>query len=199
MVLYLRRLYHYNNHADSFIYIPGKLDFSVLVMCTNNTLWPDGRIRLFSHRVILSWPIWRYWTLKMFVRHILFYAIYEAVCIQLTHFSNGNCENTCTLSYYHHHIGSMTYLSLFRVRSWNNGLRCVSLCILMLISFTEVTCNISLFSPHLFVTVRYLFQESNDIVWNKWNMSVDEKHKATKLFQEDKHYKSDYTTYYFSH
>ena len=38
-----------------------------------------------------------------------------------------------TLSYYHHHqIGSMNYHPLFRVRSWNNGMRCMSLYIRML-------------------------------------------------------------------
>ena len=36
-----------------------------------------------------------------------------------------------TLSYYHHQIGSMNYYPLFRVRSWNNGMRCMSLYILM--------------------------------------------------------------------
>ena len=28
----------------------------------------------------------------------------------------------CTLSYYHHQIGSMTHLPSFRVRSWNSGM-----------------------------------------------------------------------------
>ena len=32
-----------------------------------------------------------------------------------------------TLSYYHHQIGSMNYSPLFKVRSWNNGMRCMSL------------------------------------------------------------------------
>ena len=53
---------------------------------------------------------------------IIFHAIYGAVCIQLTHFSYTDCENTWTLSYYQHQIGSMTYLPLFRVRSWNNSM-----------------------------------------------------------------------------
>ena len=35
-------------------------------------------------------------------------------------------ENKCTLSYYHHQIGSLNYYPLFRVRSWNNGVRCMS-------------------------------------------------------------------------
>ena len=36
-----------------------------------------------------------------------------------------------TLSYHHYQIGSMNYHPLFRVRSWNNGMRCMSLYILM--------------------------------------------------------------------
>ena len=49
------------------------------------------------------------------------------MCFQLTHLSYDDCENTCILSYHHHHqIRSMTQLSLFRVRSWNNGMRCMS-------------------------------------------------------------------------
>ena len=35
------------------------------------------------------------------------------------------------LSYYHHQIGSMNYYPLIRVRSWNDGVRCMSLYILM--------------------------------------------------------------------
>ena len=34
------------------------------------------------------------------------------------------------LSYYHHQIGSMNYYPLFRVRSWNNDVRCMFLYIL---------------------------------------------------------------------
>ena len=36
-----------------------------------------------------------------------------------------------TLSYYHHRNGSMNYYPLFRVRSWNNGVCCMSFCILI--------------------------------------------------------------------
>ena len=32
----------------------------------------------------------------------------------------------CALSYYHNQIGSMINLPLFRVRSLNNGMRCMS-------------------------------------------------------------------------
>ena len=37
------------------------------------------------------------------------------------YFSCDDCENTCTLCYRHHQIGSMNHLSLFRVRSWKSG------------------------------------------------------------------------------
>ena len=47
------------------------------------------------------------------------------MCIQLTHFAYGDCENTCILSYYHHQIGRMTHFPLFRVRSWNSRMRCM--------------------------------------------------------------------------
>ena len=43
-------------------------------------------------------------------------------------------ERIHTLSYYHHQIGSMNYHPLFSVRSGNNGMRCMSLYILMSIS-----------------------------------------------------------------
>ena len=39
-------------------------------------------------------------------------------------------ERIYTLSYYHHQIGSMNYYPMFEVRSWNNGMRCMSLYIL---------------------------------------------------------------------
>ena len=40
------------------------------------------------------------------VLSIIFHAMYGVVCIQLTHSFYGDCENTFTLSYYHHQIGS---------------------------------------------------------------------------------------------
>ena len=65
---------------------------------------------------------------------IIFHAIY-GLCVFsfLFNFSCDDCENTCSLSYYmyHHQIGSMTHLPLFRVRSWNNGMRCMSFYILL--------------------------------------------------------------------
>ena len=56
-----------------------------------------------------------------------------AMCFQLIHFPCDDWENIYTLSYYHNQIGSMDYYPLFRVRSWNNGVRCMSFCILMVI------------------------------------------------------------------
>ena len=67
------------------------------------------------------------------IKHIpsvIHYTIYGAVCFQLTHIPHDDWENVYTLSYYHHQIGSMHYYPLFRVRSWDNGMRCMSLFIL---------------------------------------------------------------------
>ena len=44
------------------------------------------------------------------------------------HFPCDDWENIYNLFYYHHHqIGSMNYYPLLRVRSWQNGMRCVSM------------------------------------------------------------------------
>ena len=86
-------------------------------------------------------PSWRYWTSKMLVECVskiksilsfIFHAIYGAVYIlQLTNISYDGCENTCIWSYYHHQIGSMAHLPLFRIRLWNNGMCCMSFYILL--------------------------------------------------------------------
>ena len=72
------------------------------------------------------------------IKHILsiiHYTICGAVCFQFTHFSCDNRENIYTLSYYHHQIGSMKYYPLFRVRSWNNGVRlCLSIFVWLITS-----------------------------------------------------------------
>ena len=66
------------------------------------------------------------------IKHILsrkHYTICGAVCFQFTHFPCDGWDNIYTVSYYPHQIGSMNYYPLFRVRSWNNGVRCMSFCI----------------------------------------------------------------------
>ena len=42
---------------------------------------------------------------------------------------------TCSFSYYYHQIGRMNHLALFRVRSWNNGMRCMSFYVLIMTSW----------------------------------------------------------------
>ena len=64
---------------------------------------------------------------------VIHYTICGAVCFQFTNFPCDDWENIYTLSYYHHQIGSMNYNPLFRVRSWNNGVRCMSFYILTII------------------------------------------------------------------
>ena len=71
---------------------------------------------------------------------VIFHAIYRSICIQLTLLFHDDYENTCNLSYYHHQIGSMTHLPLFRVRSWNNGMHCLSFYILIIFLLQHL-CN----------------------------------------------------------
>ena len=73
------------------------------------------------------------------IKHILsviYYTICGAVCFQFTYFLCDDWDNIYTVSYYHHQIGSMNYYPLFRVRSWNNGMRFISFYIHILIIST---------------------------------------------------------------
>ena len=153
MVVCLRWLYYHILSSVTYIYISGTLGpcfnylcsvywCSVYGMCKrSDTLWPAGRVRLFADYTIslssLCRLIWRHWTNIMLVRYML-----PSVCLRLRLFSQlsliqymGLCifslpnspvmiVRMCTLSYYHHQIGSMNHLLLFRVRSWNNDMRC---------------------------------------------------------------------------
>ena len=95
--------------------------------------------------------IWRNWSYKMPVRYnlssvwvrlsifsqlsVIHYTICGAVCFQFTHFLCDDWKNIYTLSYYHHQIGSMNYYQLFLgLGSWNNGMRCMSFYILILLN-----------------------------------------------------------------
>ena len=81
--------------------------------------------------------IWRHWTYKMPVRYNL-----SSVWGRLSIFSQLSIIQYVGLwfrlwwlreyiYFYHHQIGGMNYYPLFRVRSWNNGMRCMSFYILM--------------------------------------------------------------------
>ena len=113
-------------------------------------IWLAGRTRLFVQYTIslssLCQLIWRHWTYKMPVRYIL-----SGVWVRLSIFSPlsiiqylGLCAFSLPiplvmieriyilwLIYYHHQIGSMNFYPLFRVKSWNNGVRCMFFYIFM--------------------------------------------------------------------
>ena len=71
---------------------------------------------------------------------VIHYTICGAVCFQFTYLPFDDWDNIYFLSYHHHQIGSMDYYSLFRVRSSYNGIRCISLYILMTYSDADVSC-----------------------------------------------------------
>ena len=136
------------------IYIPGKPGL-VFISIVQFMMSANSRIRFglqIAFVCLYITPphcanfIGRHWPYKMpadiwfvecvsKIKHILsviHYTIYGAVCFQFTHFLCDDWENIYTLSYYHHQIGSMSFCPLFRVRSWNNGMRWMSFYILML-------------------------------------------------------------------
>ena len=138
------------------IYVPGKPGICFHYHCAvydeckqSDKFCLADRTRLFVQYTIslssLCKIIWRHWTYKMPVRYIL-----SSVWVRLSIFSQwsiiqyvGLCvfslptppcddrENIYTLSFYYHQIGSTNYYPLFRVRSWNNGVRCMSFYILL--------------------------------------------------------------------
>ena len=100
---------------------------SVYGICKwSDTFWPAGRVRSFADYTIslssLRRLIWRHWTNKMLVRYML-----PSVCLKLRQFfqlsfiqytrlcvfslpnSSVTIARMCTLSYYHHRIGSMNH------------------------------------------------------------------------------------------
>ena len=139
------------------IYIAGRpgfcfhYDCAVCDECKQlDAFWLGDRIRLFVHYTIsllsLCKLIWRHWTYKMPVRYILssvwvrssiFSQLsiikYMGLCVVSLLISLVIIERIYTLSCYHYQIGSMNYYPLFRVKSWNNGMRCMSLYIPILI------------------------------------------------------------------
>ena len=52
------------------------------------------------------------------------------MCFHYTHFPCDDWDNIYTSSHYDQ-IGNVNYYPLFRVRSWNNGVRCMSFYILL--------------------------------------------------------------------
>ena len=104
---------------------------------------------------------------------------FRACCVVWTGFPSsagfsGDINGRYTLSYYHNQIGSMNYYPLFRVRSWNNGVRCIFFCILM-----EIYCmlnrlahqdNFNVLRTYVYSSYHLTFTnkiESIDISWQK--------------------------------
>ena len=107
------------------IYVPGVLHYwsAVYGVCKwSGTLWPVDLVRLFPPYIIslsaLCKHIWRQWNSKIFVRYML-----SNVCLRLSYllcFYKWGCVfslpnylvmivRVCTLSHYHHQIGSMNH------------------------------------------------------------------------------------------
>ena len=117
------------------------------MMCANNSVhFGLMVVWLFAH----CRPIWRSFNS---LNYISCNIQYWAVCIQLIHFSFDHCENTCTWSYYHHQIGSITHLPLFRVRSWN---MVCDLCLSIFFFLFVISIHVYLFMYYSFIHLYHL-------------------------------------------
>ena len=143
-----------------YIYIPGKPGFCFHYCAVydefkySDTFWLADRVHLFVHYTITLSSLCKlfrgHWTYKMLVRYNLssvwvrlsifsqLYIIqYMGLCVFSLPISLVMIGSIYNFSYYHHQIGSMNYYPLFKVRSRNNCMRCMSLYILLQLLFPE--------------------------------------------------------------
>ena len=133
----------------------------VCAVCLSIFLWPEGRIRLFAHCTSSLSSLYRLKTLnKWNACQIHFVECLSSVFLWLSRFSRLsfmqlNCYmrlcdfslpislmmivRICVYSYFalsycHHQFGNMNHSQLFRVTTWNNGMRCISCNVLIEIS-----------------------------------------------------------------
>ena len=99
---------YYSRRSYSFVCIS---HYPIIIIM--QTIWKNGT----------SYSLISYTLSSVSILFIIFHAIYEGVRIQLRNFSCDDCENVWNLFHYCHQIGCLNYLSLFRVRSWHNGMR----------------------------------------------------------------------------
>ena len=106
---------------------------TVLSHCFTNNNTIDS---LFAIDIILNFLSTKTYILGVvsFLLSIIFYVIYESLLFFSLPIHLVMIVKLCTLSY-HHQIGSMNHYPLFKVRSWNNGMRCMSCCVLIETSF----------------------------------------------------------------
>ena len=139
--------------------------------------------------------VWRHWTYKMPVRYILagvsvsfniFSQLsiiqYIGLCVFSLPTSLVMIERIYDLSYGHHQIRSMNYYLLFRVRSWNNGMRCMSLYILLNWSWPRsITHYHTIRSEWLNGQIWFLDQNQD---WKGWSLPVS--YNVDGLVQESR-------------
>ena len=138
LVLSITFYFHYNIRGCmcstgpfQYRWLKGYIYSSCYYHHQNGSIHPSHCYHIFPPaRYILS-SVWVRLSIFFSVIHYtIHYTICGAVCFQFTHPPCDDWENINILSYYHHQIGSMNYYPLFRVRSWNNGVRCMSFYIL---------------------------------------------------------------------
>ena len=96
------------------------------------------------------------------------------LCVfSLTNFPCDDWENVYTLSYYHHQIASMNHYPLLRVRSRNNGIRCMSLYFYLTIA-SVITWHLTITSVMTWhLTIAWLITLHLTIAWMiTWHLII---------------------------
>ena len=125
------------NDVTYSIYIPGKSGIWCHYYCAvydeckwSDTFWLENRIRAKLPEDIgpikcMSDNFCRVCKINH-ILSVIHHTICGDVCFQFSHFPCDYWENI----YIYIYIGRMNYYPLFRVRLWNNGMRCMSFYIL---------------------------------------------------------------------
>ena len=114
----------------------------------NNIISLSSLCKLICRHRTYKMPV-RYILSSVWVRLSIFSQLsiiqYMGLCIFRLPISLVMIERMYNSSCYHHQIGNMNYYLLFRVRSWNNGVRCMS----FYIFFNEIVRLSKTYSPSL--------------------------------------------------
>ena len=128
VVVYLRCLLHHILSLFAYTFRENR-DF-VFIIIVQFMMNANSQIRFGSQIVFVKMPV-GYILSSVWVTLSIFSQLsiiqYMGLCVFSLPISLVMIERIYTLSYHHYKIRSMNYYPLFRVRLWNNGMRCMSL------------------------------------------------------------------------
>ena len=145
--IFLQWTYIYDTHCmihTLIFHIHHRVVFDEHIAFADLTHWGQDKLAAISQTTISN----VFSGIKMYEFRLIFYCVFLRVKLIICHHwfrqwlgadqAIVMIEIIYIVSYYHHQIGSMIYYPLFRVRSWNNGMRCMFLYILMVSLLTHI-------------------------------------------------------------